>query len=138
MRTEWVVLASTTRARIFARVGNTSWQDIRDVTRGGDNRDGDTPGREVRLPAAMQKLKDAIGGGSNRGDNFLGNLANDLRSARKNGDFDALVLIAPAEVLEELRGGLDSATRRKLITTAVGDLVGLPVREARREISRRF
>lgn len=135
MRTEWVVLASATRARIFARVGNSSWQDIRDVTRGSD---GDTRGREVRLPAAMQKLNDAIGGGSNRNDDFLGRLARDLRSARKNGDFDALVLVAPVEVLEELRGGLDTATRRKLTTTAVGDLVGLPVREARREISRRF
>lgn len=135
MRTEWVVLANATRARIFARVGNTSWQDIRDVTRGGES---DARGREVRLPAAMQKLKEAIGGGSNRDDDFLGSLARDLRSARKNGDFDALVLVAPVEVLETLRGGLDSATRRKLTTTAVGDLVGLPVREARREIARRF
>lgn len=135
MRTEWVVLADATRARIFARVGNTSWQDIRDVTRGNG---GDARGREMRLPAGMQKLKDAISGGSNRNDDFLGSLARDLRSARKNGDFDALVLVAPVEVLEQLRGGLDSATRRKLTTTAVGDLVGLPVREARREITRRF
>lgn len=135
MRTEWVVLANATRARIFARVGNASWQDIRDVTRG---RDADTRGREVRLPAAMQKLKDVLGGGNDRDSSFLVSLARDLRSARKSGDFDALVLVAPSDVLAQLQSDLDSATRRKLTATAVDDLVGLPVSEARREIARRF
>ncbi|MBW3566658.1 MAG: host attachment protein [Proteobacteria bacterium] len=136
MRTEWVVLADANRARVFARVGNAGWQDIRDLTRTTHNEIID--GREVRLPAGMQKLKDVLGGGTDASKDFLGRLARDLRAARKSGEFDALVLVAPSDVLVQLQGGLDSATRRKLVATAVDDLVGLPVRDARREIARRF
>jgi len=136
MKTEWVVLADANRARVFARIGKTSWQDIRDVTRTAPGVAGD--GREMRLPHAMQQLKDMLGGGQDNGRDFLGRLARDLRSARKSGEFDALILVAPSDVLEQLQNALDSATRRKLVATAVDNLVGLPVRDARREIARRF
>ena len=135
MKTEWVVLADAARARIFARLGNGGWQDIRDLTRGG----GDTTnGREVRLPAAMRKLKDLVAGNGGGRDDFIARLGSDLRAARKRGDFDALVLVAPPDVLEKLESSLDPATRRKLVGKATDNLVGLPLKDARREIARRF
>lgn len=134
MRTEWVVLADANRARIFARVGGGGWQDIRDLTRGDTGKDD---GREMRLPAAMQKLSRVITPARLQ-DTFLARLGRELCTARKRGDFDALVLVAPTDVLEPLQAMLDAATRRKLTATATEDMVGLPIREARRQLSRRF
>lgn len=133
MRTEWAVLADAQRARIFVRAGGTGWQDVRSLA--GSAQQGDRNGRELRLPAAMRKLAAVIGGTHER---FIDRLAGELRSARKRGDFDALILVAPADVLEPLRAALDAATRRTLAATAEENLLGLPVREARRELAKRF
>ncbi|HEX6958179.1 MAG TPA: host attachment protein [Ferrovibrio sp.] len=134
MRTEWAVLADTQRARIFARIGGAGWQSIRDLTRtgGSDERNG----RELRLPSAMQKLQDTAGRVPD--DDFLDRLARELRIARKRGDFDGLILVASPDVLELLQAALDSATKRKLTVAVAENLVSLPVREARRQLSRRF
>lgn len=134
MRTEWVVLADAQRARIFARVGGGGWQDVRSVSRTGERRDPE--GRELRLPVAMQKLHDTLT--ATPGGEFLDRLARELRVARKRGDFDALILVAPAETLEPLQAALDSATRRAVATTAAENLVNLPVQEARRALAQRF
>ncbi|MDR3537294.1 MAG: host attachment protein [Acetobacteraceae bacterium] len=42
------------------------------------------------------------------------------------GAFDALVLVAPAHVLAELRGTLDEETAKKLVGTLAKDLVKVP------------
>lgn len=134
MRTEWVVLADSQRARIFARAGGGGWQDVRNVSRVGERRDSE--GRELRLPAAMQKLHDALS--VTPGGDFLDRLARELRVARKRGDFDTLILVAPADILEPLKAALDSATRRAVAVTAAENLVNLPVQEARRALAQRF
>ena len=136
MRTEWVVLADANRARIFARAGGAGWQSIRDLVRGQTG--ANTNGREVRLPEGLRKLDAVVRSDNSPMDGFLDRLARELVLARKRGDFDALILISPAGLLEELKTLLDSATRRKLVATATDDLVSLPLREARRQITRRF
>ncbi|HEX7046817.1 MAG TPA: host attachment protein [Gammaproteobacteria bacterium] len=140
MRTEWAVLADAERARIFARVGGAGWQDINTLSRGTDHRNGNGngSGREVRLPAGMEKLGLAVSMPSHNPDDFIDRLAHELRAARKRGDFDALILVATEDVLEELHTALDPATRRTLIAKATENLVGLPLREARRQLTRRF
>lgn len=134
MRTEWAVLAGEGRARIFARVGGGGWQDIRDVTRSSGNA---ISGRETRLPRALEKMRDMISASTGKED-FLARLGRDLRVARKRGDFDRLFIVAPPAVLSRLDDALDNATRRKIAAKSNGDLVGLPVRDARREIARLF
>ncbi len=136
MRTEWAVLADLQRARIFARVGGAAWQDIRSFSRSNENRG--TNGREVRLPAGMEKLGLAASMPAHDPDDFLDRLARELRSARKRGDFDALILVADGETLEYLHAALDPATRRTLTAKAAENLVGLPLKEARRQLTRRF
>lgn len=133
MRTEWAVLADAQRARIFARVGNGSWQDVRSLTANAAAGDG----REQRLPEAMQKLSDGAGNGRGNG-GFDELLAQELCQARKRGDFDALILVAPEPVLAAVQAALDRATRRTLRETAADNLAALPLRDARREIARRF
>ncbi len=134
MRTEWAVLADAARARIFARAGGASWQDLHSLSR-SVNRDKN--GREVRLPAAMQKLNDSLTAPRND-DDFIERLAHELRVARKRGDYEALVLVAPQDVIDAITNALDSATRRAVAATLAENLVGLPVRDARRELRRRF
>lgn len=136
MRTEWAVLADAQRARIFARVGGAGWQDIRSFSQGAERIDD---GREVRLPAGMERLGAAVANlpSGDAGD-FLERLAWELRAARKRGDFDALILVAEDEVLAALQAALDSATRRKLTAKAAENLAGLSLREARRQLTRRF
>lgn len=137
MRTEWAVLADLQRARIFARVGGAGWQDIRSFSRVPENRDGN--GREVRLPAGMEKLAVAAASQpSHEADDFLDRLASELRAARKRGDFDALILVAESELLEAISAALDPATRRTLTAKTAENLVALPLREARRALTRRF
>lgn len=133
MRSEWVVVADENRARIFARVGGAGWQDIRDLSRSGGG--GDDNGREVRLPDGMQKLAPRRPG---NGEGFLDRVVRELKAARKRGEFDALMLVAPADVLDAMVSRLDPATRKALTGTASENLVGLPVREARRALSRKF
>lgn len=136
MRTEWVVLADAGRARIFARVAGAGWQPIRDLTRSFNGHSSD--GREVRLPYGLRKLDAVVSGGAQVQDEFAERLARELMTARKRGDFDALVLIAPSDVLGKLTEMLDAATRRKVTATATDNLVSLPIKEARRQIARRF
>lgn len=136
MRTEWVVLAGERRARVFARVGGAGWQPIRDLTRSSNGHASD--GREVRLPQGLRQLDAVVSGVDQVQDEFAERLARELMAARKRGDFDALVLIAPSDVLARLTDSLDVATRRKVREAATGNLISLPLREARRQISRRF
>lgn len=138
MRTEWAVLADSERARIFARAGGAGWQDINSFSRGAENRNGSGSGRELRLPAGMEKLGLAVSIPPHNPDDFIDRLAHELRAARKRGDFDALILVATDDVLEDLHAALDPATRRTLIAKAAENLLGLPLREARRQLTRRF
>lgn len=130
MRTRWLVAADEYRARIFARVdGLAQWQDIVNLTRAHPKRQ--QPGREVRLPELQRQ-------NSIEHDDFALRLASDLGAARKRGDFDELILVAQEPFLTRLKDALDAATRRKLKHTEALELTGMPLPDARREISRRW
>lgn len=137
MPTQWAVVADDSRARIFARVAaNGSWQDIDNLTR--RHLEPASDGREQRLPPMSRQLlaSSDIHRGEGRG--FISLLADKLSAARKRGDFDQLMLVAPPEMLGELRRRLDSATLRKLMGVEEADMVGLPVKATQRELARRF
>lgn len=137
MPTQWAVVADENRARIFARVSQDgNWQDIDDLTRRHLAPASD--GREQRLPPMSEQLLaySEISAGKYR--NLTEMLADKLSAARKRGEFDQLMLVAPPEMLEELGRLLDTATRRKLVNAAEGDMAGLPLRTTQRELARMF
>lgn len=138
MPTQWAVVADDSRARIFARVSaNGSWQDIYNLTR--RHLEPTSDGREQRLPPMSRQFlaaNDFPRAGGSRG--FLSLLAERLSSARKRGDYDQLLLVAPPALLKELRHRLDAATLRKLVNVHEADLVGLPVKTTQRELARMF
>lgn len=137
MPTQWAVVADEGRARIFARVGSHgSWQDIDDINH--KRRSPASDGREVRLPPMSPRLRAMTFLGRSDARDFTEYLAEYLGTARKRGDFEQLMLIAPAGMLEALRNALDPATRRKLADAHEGDMVGLPLKTARRQLARLF
>lgn len=137
MPTQWAVVADEGRARIFARVSSHgSWQDIDDISH--KRRSPANDGREVRLPPMSPRLRAKTFLGRSDARNFTQYLAGFLDTARKRGDFDQLILIAPVGMLDALRNTLDSATRRKLVDAHEGEMVGMPLKMARRQLARLF
>ena len=135
MPTQWAVVADDSRARIFARVAtHGSWQDIDNLAR--RHLEPASDGREQRLPPMSRQLlasSDIQRGGER---SFASLVAERLVAARKRGDFDQLMLVAPPSMLAELRRHLDSATLRKLVTDIEADMAGLPVKTTQRELAR--
>lgn len=109
MNTRWAIVADQDRARIFARVaGVGSWQDIRDIDADDFGR-VPSDGRETRSPKDPTDRP--------RNGSFAERLAREANSARKRGDFEELVIVAPGPLLETIRDNLDAATRRKLLAS---------------------
>lgn len=107
MQTRWAIVANPDRARIFARVtGTGSWQDIRDIN-ADENVSASGNGRETRGP------KDPTDRPFNG--NFAERLAKEANGARKRGDFEELIIVAPEPMLAVLKENLDAVTRRKLL-----------------------
>jgi protein required for attachment to host cells len=57
---------------------------------------------------------------------FIRLVGEQLNAAAAHGEFDELLLVAPARVLPELRDGLDAATQAKLVGVLDKDLVKTP------------
>lgn len=137
MPMQWAVVADRNRARIFARVSvRGNWQDIDDITRRTIEPNDD--GREQRLPPLTPQLLVDSSIRREAGRNFIEMLAERLTLARKRGDFDQLILVAPGELLQELKSLLDAGTRRRLVDAAEADMAGLPLKTTRRELARLF
>ena len=58
--------------------------------------------------------------------NFTREVAALLSEAGQRGEFDALVLVAPAHVLSDLRQALDEPTQRKITAQLQKDLTKVP------------
>jgi len=58
--------------------------------------------------------------------NFAHAVAAVLNEASSRGEFDALVLVAPAHALSDLRQALDASTRRKVTAQLQKDLTKVP------------
>lgn len=134
MNTRWAIVANPDRARIFARVaGNGSWQDVRDIN-ADDAVMAASNGRESRGP------KDPTDRPSKRPSNgsFAERLAREANGARKRGDFEELVIVAPAAMLEVIREHLDAATRRKLLASQQEQWPLNSLASLRKSLSRRW
>lgn len=60
---------------------------------------------------------------------FAGDLASELRRAADDGDLDHVVLVAPPQMLGDLRGALDDRVRDKVIGELDKDLAKLKIHE---------
>ena len=58
--------------------------------------------------------------------NFVYEVANALNEASMRGDFDRLILAAPAHAMGELHHALDASTQRKIAAELEKDLVNVP------------
>jgi len=65
---------------------------------------------------------------------FAHQIAQDINHASARGDFDSVVLVAPAETLNEIRDALDTATTAKVIGTLRKDLTKVPDHELARHL----
>ena len=57
---------------------------------------------------------------------FVAQVAASLNAAGAEGDFERLVLVAPAHALADLRAGLDAPTRARVASELQKDLTGTP------------
>ncbi|HBK05545.1 MAG TPA: host attachment protein [Acetobacteraceae bacterium] len=53
-------------------------------------------------------------------------VARQLNGASQRGEFDSLVIVAPAHALESIRGALDTTTAAKVVGTLAKDLLKTP------------
>lgn len=60
---------------------------------------------------------------------FAHQVAQEVNRASAHGEFEAVVLVAPAHTLNEIRKELDATTAAKLIGTLQKDLTGVPDHE---------
>jgi protein required for attachment to host cells len=135
--TTWYVVADGGRARIVqkrARQGDRQQAfdtlqefvsaDLHRAThelgaeRLGRTRESATSGRHAVQPRQDLHRADK--------QNFAHEVAAVLSEASQRNEFDALVLVAPAHVLSDLRQALDEPTRRKVTAELQKDLTKVP------------
>ena len=122
MSETWVVVAESSRARIFSMKKNQSpLQEITDMTHlesrvHGQELSSDRPGRAFDSRGggrhAMEtevdlKRQEAI--------NFAKTIIKYIESGRTQGHFEKLILIAPPEFLGLLRKNLSESTRQQIV-----------------------
>jgi protein required for attachment to host cells len=124
----WYVVADGGRARIVQKRFDTRQQLVSpDIHRHTHDLGTERPGRthESAMSArhGLQPRQDL-----HRADkrNFAHEVAAMLNAASAAGEFDALVLVAPAHVLADLHQALDASTRSKVTVQLQKDLTKVP------------
>lgn len=119
MEQTWVVVAESSRARIFALAGLQSpLREVEDLVNPegrAHERDliSDRPGRTMDSTGQQRHSKQAqISPKEQRVINFARTLAERIEHARTQGAFQRLILVAAPEFLGLLRGNLGDVTRQ--------------------------
>lgn len=119
----WVVVASSTRCRIFAQHKHSGpLEPVEEL----DHPEGRLHGRELVTDQPGRSFDSAGNGRHAMGEpvdpheqgniRFAKTVADKIDAARKRDRFDRLVLVADPRFLGHLRHGLSPATRRRLST----------------------
>lgn len=69
---------------------------------------------------------------------FAAQIGDELNQANVRGEFERLVLIAPARVLHDLKTALDGAARQKVVGELQKDLTGIPNADLPEHLSNRW
>ena len=133
----WIVVAESSRARIFTMEGALApLRELEDLS----HPEARLPGRELKSdrtrvfrgrgqenhpgePNVEPKQQEAI--------QFARQISERLEQARTKGEFEGLVLIAPPAFLGLLRQNLSAATEKHLIKSIDKNLVQMSEREIR-------
>lgn len=132
MATTWIVVADSTRARIFdAGRHGRELQEIDDLSHPesrlheGDLRQGSTGSRQQRMSTARSASGPTTPAHEKHEEGFARDIARYLEHARHLGRFDELTIVAAPAVLGDLREHLDAAAQacvtREVDRNWVGD-----------------
>lgn len=141
MEKTWVVVAESSRARIFEASGRGSeLQELSDLVHPASRLKGhelmsDSPGRSFdskgRGRHAMSQETDVR---RNEGKTFADEIANQLEAGRTSGKFGRLVLVAPPEFLGLLRASLGPETAGLVAATVNKNIARLKPEEIRKHL----
>lgn len=133
----WVLVGDDSRARIFHTNRAAPLEELEDsvnpVARGRErdltsDRPGSTNDRAGYAQHAMGRENDAKTEAARR---FARSLAERLREARLQGEYERLFLVAPPDFLGELRQALDEGTRGVVVGELPKDLSRMPPQDIR-------
>lgn len=141
MDTTWIVVAESSRARIFQtdKAGSV-FEELADLVHPNSRLkarelSSDSPGRSFDSKGAgrhaMSQMTDTK---RHQGEVFAGEIADKLESGRTKGEFDHLILVAPPEFLGLLRASIGSETANLVSTTVNKNLVRLKPSEIREHL----
>lgn len=130
MAVKWMIVANRAGARFIEVGGQGRALELRDTIDNPRGRlhdgdlDADRPGRAFDSAGEGRHALSREESASERvAANFARKLASRLSAARKAHEFDELVLVAEARFLGLLRGALDDATSKSVVTSVDKDLV---------------
>ncbi len=128
----WILIADGARARILATEGRgTGLRPATDATYEADHRPtreigSDRPGRVFEsADGSRHAYAPRVDWHQYEKHLFAKKMAAVLDGARKRGDFEALVLVAPPKALGELRAALDSHTLAKVSAELAKDITNV-------------
>jgi protein required for attachment to host cells len=145
MKRVWVVVASSTVARLFAAESAAGpLEELEEMVHPEGRLHerelvSDLPGRTFDSTGAGRHAKAAgVAPKEQETVNFAIQVAERLEAARTEGRFDALVLVAAPRFLGLLRGRLSPPTRERVILELDQNLVHLDGREIREHLPERL
>jgi len=140
---QWIVVADESRARIFARwASDAALQEIETLThpagrmraremksdRPGRSFDSQGKGRHAMSSEVDPERQEAI--------RFADKLAERLETARTQGEYGELVLVAPPVFLGALRKELSTQVRKLVVDELAKELTSLPANEIESHLSK--
>jgi protein required for attachment to host cells len=141
MKTTWIVVAESARARIFAMSGSKGkLREITDLTHPESrlhDREltSDLPGRTFDSHGRRHGMEQASDPHEQEAQMFATQVARHLDRGRREGNFDSLVLVAPPKFLGRLRAELSKSARDALVGELDKNLVEADQETLERQIS---
>jgi protein required for attachment to host cells len=130
MNTTWIVVAESARARVFSRAGKRgSLREIADLShpesRLHDTElSSDVPGRSFDSHGqGRHGMEQSTDPQDREAQAFAGEIAQHVEHGRREGSFEALVLVAPPKFLGLLRSELNKLTRDRVVAEINKNLV---------------
>lgn len=141
----WYVIADGGRARfVERREENGAFDTVRefvspDLHRPSHELGTERPGRAHESASTTRHaLQPRVDPHTTEKHAFAAQIGNELNQAGARGEFERLVLIAPARVLRDLRVALDHAARQKVMGQLQKDLTRSPNADLPEHLSRRW
>jgi protein required for attachment to host cells len=141
MKTIWVVIADSARARIVASGGASQpFQDIEQLVHGESRlrdtqRISDRPGRSFDSHGeGRHAMEPGVDPADQEALRFATDIAHRIHQGRVGNEFDSLILVAPPRFLGMLRKAMDTGSRKLVQTELDKEFTQLDDEEIRRRL----